>query len=333
MQVLAYAKARGQPNTWSEDDQGYITRWCGFRKMEGLDKYNTPHILRLALIVTFTILNITLFLCVLQFTPQCYRTVMTAYRSWEVGEKSTLWGAVLVMILFCSFFVWSFGEYVHNLHHGLSASHHASGCSAARNDYVVFCIINTTFIPALLFLELVFAICMPKDQALLRSAGVCPRTCCSVFHTLALWSTLASIQILTMFAIPIGLTMIYAPARTISTCAMLATAILSLVLIVAHVIEFCSYFTAKRTLPIQWKAKILQLFVTLSLLTLINVFLMIYIFLLRGVGEGFQNLVLSLLPSTVLSTVVWYAKRRFSRSHQHGDSDLEPLLANTQKNN
>ncbi len=287
--------------------------------IDGLDDQNGPHLLRVTLLFAFVILNITSFFIVARCTPHYYGTLLTACRN---GRKSTYGAIFMVATLFNSLLLWNLGSYAVELQQYSNCSINIQDyCrSVAYKDHVAFLSINVTLIPVLLLLELLVAACTPKEQNYLNEVRVlcyrrrCFKTGSSILQTLALWSILACFRTLTQSVISITLMVFYTPARTISACAVLATVSLSMILSVAHILEFFGCSSHRGTTP--WKDKCLQLFATLSLLTLTNVFLGIYIGLLRGVGEGFQGLALSLIPSTILSAVVWYMKTRLFSSRK-----------------
>ena len=321
--MKAYARSQGKPTTWSEEDKGYVTEWYGYWYTDGLDDFNVPHVLRLGLLSVNVILSITVILFVVGFAPR-YHVHLTRIVTEKRQVLNFYWAFVVVLFLLNLIAItYSITSHVKDLLELLQF--HCYKSVVVFKDHIINSCINITII--LICLVLYFLVALYTNSKNKIPCGCCPRISCicsRALQTFAMWNILISIQLFTLGAVSICLMMIYAPIRTFSVLAVVATIILSLILTIAHVLEVCSACSGKHGNVKDWKLKCIRFFAVLALFILITAALMIYITLLKGVGtKGAPGLILPLVPSVILSSVGWYARREFLRRTTNTYTPLE----------
>ena len=176
---------------------------------------------------------------------------------------------------------------------------------------------KVTIIPLTVFTELLASIYAVKTQRL-RSWG---RRCHSwkhyllqIFHVLALWNILITIQLFIMVAIPISGLLIIHPQMTIFYILCFVTSLSGLIFMAAYLLHHCQ--RPRRRMwcnPKHFGKKFIHLVLIVATLGLIITLLALYELMLIAqvhIETGVKGILLSLLPSFPLSALGWYLQRR-----------------------
>ena len=323
LQLKAYARAHGKPATWNKEDVGYVARRYTYWEIDGLDEYNSPHYIRIALLGTYILLNITVVLIMMGFIPHYYNRLTEVLAGGNHHASSVYWASVIVAVVVNFCYILSYYGTFDSSHIIISPDYilqYTPNTVPAYKDCMASYYTKAVIMPISCLIELFVAICTPKNPNFPFhwrltychvSRDCCSTSACSkVIQTLALWNILMFVQLLSMAAIPVCLLLVYAPLRTIPSLAVLATILLSLILVVASFIRPCMPSRAHGHRS--WKQQCIRLLVLLSVVMLINVAIIIYVVFQKAAArEGASGVTLSLLPPVVLSAIGWYIKRKF----------------------
>ena len=75
MQIKAYTKAHGIPESWDNEGRGHVAIRHDYWIAEGIDprdRHNIPHFIQVSLLALFIFLNILVVMLSAQFVPYCY---------------------------------------------------------------------------------------------------------------------------------------------------------------------------------------------------------------------------------------------------------------------
>ena len=143
-----------------------------------------------------------------------------------------------------------------------------------------------------------------------------------IVQTIVLWNILLFIHFIAMTTIPIGTFLLLAPARTFLVLATFATFLISVLIVITHILEFVD--SQRRNCMY----RSIQLTVTITLLALVIVVLITYTraLLIGANTQGLYGIIWSILPSSILSLVGWYMKRRFFQQQEPQDHNYKDYL-------
>ena len=257
------------------------------------------------------------------FVPHYYNHLTNILAGGNCHVISVYWASVIVAVVVNFLYIFI---YLHDpISFEITPNHsfeHMYTDTPAYKDKIASQYTKAVLMSISSLIELFVAACTPKtpdfpipwrltqSQCQIYCHHCSTSSCSKVIQTLALWNILMFAQLLSMAAIPVCLLLVYAPLRTIPSLAVLATILLSLILVVASFIRPCMPSRAHGHRS--WKQQCIRLLVLLSVVMLINVAIIIYVVFQKAAArEGASGVTLSLLPPVVLSAIGWYIKRKF----------------------
>ena len=344
MQFKAYARAHGIPHKWKEEDKGYVAIWYGYWNSEDVETNHQDyhHLLRVGLLIAFTLLNITVTLLLLRFVPQYYNhTVKTLAKSSSHGINIS-WALILFIIgwntMVYTFYIISYGFTLHSLREHCFKTDPSSSCAPDfstdlyRDDLFSY-ITKVVTLVITMVVYLLVAACTPKVSRYPIPYSMQKLCCClscvyscyrsrhsKIIQTIVLWNILLFIHFTAMTTIPVGIFLLLAPARTILVLATFFTLLLSIPVVLTHILEFIN--SRRRNTDNQSSVfcayQCIQLTAIITLMVLVITVLLIYAqILLKGANtRGTYGIIWSILPSIILSLVGWYMKWKFSRQQE-----------------
>ena len=310
---------------WNQEDQGYVTRWHDYYTTE---PYNNTDLKALAseievlFLIIFIFLNFSVLMCIKRNATKVYKTLCHRIHS---NSSSIYWAAAIGIVLFNSLYllglflihIWKrypqelFGVCPNVTCHYSSA--YKRELSAFTAKVAVLCLTFTT--------ELIIAIhavqttknteiplSLPCRLQLLR--------CCKLKHssclqTVLLWQVFMCAQIwFGLIPLPFFILSIVSPLISFSAISGVALAFVLVVAAIAHILHTCRV----RCTSSSWMSLgclCLDYTVFIGLLSATGY--LYWLFLTGGVSlSGIKAVVLSFLPSIVLSGIVFVIKKRFS---------------------
>jgi len=316
-QSKAYAKVQGLPTTWSQEDQGYISRWYSYYHAESYETDGSRSNVPKVLLTIFILLNLFVL-----------HTSITHGEKWYcrfcdiIKECSTsrVYSAVGISMA-TSNFLYMTSMVVLDTVYSTSPSHcrdeHTGtldNCSAiytspTYKDEVTARIVKGVVIFIAIIIELLVAIRISK-KAILPMANRCSQC----FQIIVLWNMFVFVQIwVGLVLLPACIFLIIAPLQTIP---ILCAAIMSPPLLMAFIsilLQFGNQLHIRN-----WDCKINTVVCIRSsrqfiFVALIVALMTLYFYLSPG-GTSLsstEGIIFSLIPSIMISMTVWGIKRRF----------------------
>ena len=287
------------------------------------------HSIRQGMIVSFTLLNVLVLIGVLSFGQQCYKKV---YRmtSGSTRLSAVTWAFMITVLLMNSVYLAS------TLYELISLKHSdpriwtclvsdADWCASVKStklysDEVVSLLVKLTVVPFTIVVELIIAVRLTSHTLLPFPCTMATRSqCCSfrngkrVIETILIWNVMVFVQIIFGVALlPVCILMVIAPVSTI-----LCISIIFIVLPFA-ITGFIAYFILKWCNPISFKQCFslylcAHIFTTVVILSLsYNAVSLYYSSIILGVEPwSVKGSILSLLPSFLVTPLLWFAKKYF----------------------
>ena len=346
VQFKAYARAHGIPQTWKEEDKGYVAIWYGQWNSEDIEinNQNYHHLLRVGLLIVFIILNITVILFLLKFVPQYYNHLVKILAKSSSQGINISWALILFIIgwngIVYTFYFISYGFILHSFRVHCFKADPSSSCApelstALYRDDLVSYITKVVTLVITMVVYLLLAACTPKvsnypiPYSMQKCCGCLSHVCCccrsqhswtKIIQTIVLWNILLFIHFTAMTTIPIGIFLFLSPTRTISVLATFLTLLLSIPVVISHILEFIN---SQRRNTINQSSvfcmyQCIQLTAIITLMLLVMAVLLIYAqILLKGANtRGVFGITWSFLPSVILTLVGWYMKWKFSRRQE-----------------
>ena len=343
LQFKAYARARGVPHKWKEEDKGYVAMWYGRWNSEGIKHgrhHNYHHLLRVNLLVAFIFLNTTVVFILLRSVPQYYSHLAKTLHESSSLATSTFWAFVLIatgwntIIYFFSFYLYGIVLHSMGVHCFKAPFSECHGPfkfpTTLYMDDLASYITKIVILLTALVVYLLLAACTPKVSRYPVPHSVQKLCCClscfscsctskdsKIIQTFVLWNILLFVHFLAMTIIPTVIFLLLSPARTIAVFTASVTLFLSILILISHNLEFIN--SQRTTTGRSYRVyQCFQLLAVISLLALVIVVLITYtILLMKGANtQGFYGIIWSILPSFLLSLVGWYMKWKFSQQQE-----------------
>ena len=319
-QSKAYVK---EPGLWSQEDQGYVTRWVDYYTTESYNNTDLKALssrIEVLLLIIFIFLNLAVLMCIKRNATNAYEKLCHIIHS---NSAPVYWAAAIVSVMFNSLYLLSlflihiWKQYPEVLFKGcLLTPCHSS--SAYKRELSAFTA-KATVVCLTFTMELIMAIRvvkytnniglpLPKCQShLLRCSKVKHGSC---LQTVLLWQMFVSAQIwFGLIPLPFFLLSVISPLISISAISGGALTFVLMITALTHILHKCRVGCTS----IEWKSVgclCLDYTVFTGLIIAMGYF---YWFLLTGGVSlgGVKTVVLSLLPSILLSGIAWAIKRSF----------------------
>ena len=340
LQLKAYARARGVPNTWNEKDKAHVVLKF-HQSIVDLDGENLQHYFRIVLLILYIALNIQVAALLVRFIPQYYPLAMQKLLEGtnpQVKEKlsSIYWAVVFVVggyntlnvivsLLYSTYTFWS----------GIHAQQPSDPFHSFTDEKAIF-IAKVILAPTFMAVKLLVAVCTTKHSDTNftvphKIVGIlCCCYCCStklqskVVQTIFLWHTMIFIQNVASTVLPIGIFLFVNPQRTISMLLFLTTLLLSIVVVLAHLFQVCHSGRGNRCKCTKGPLKrcgvigveqiaILSFFVFVWALFLVYIVITWY----GTAPGGIEELAIPFVSVLVDILISWHVKRTF---FENGDT-------------
>ena len=198
----------------------------------------------------------------------------------------------------------------------------------------------------LVLLELIVAVFTPKNDKLyipfIISQFICCCQCCKCcgngsglaflrksIHTFAIWILMVFLQLVAASIVPVIIVCLGNPVPSIAFITLLASTLFCLVIFVAHLIHISERM--KESTSQKRFILILQAFVFLVFFGIVSILIIVYLrFVQAGTStDTLVGIILSLIPSAIISGVAWYTKRKLlsngstSKKPKYGGSSIK----------
>ena len=361
MQLKAYGRYGGIPNTWNQEDQGHVAWHDTIGLRDTINNDSVQKFFRIFLLVTFVALNVLVTITVAQLTPKTYAAITKrllddidhTHRRKSRQLFSIYWASVIVVGAINLVNTLSSVMY-HTMCLHTHCPHHIGDWivrsllgrydgveSIDATEKAVF-IVKIILIPLLLAMELLVSIRTQKDcnfpvpyklVNILCCCFCCPPKFKSKFaQTFALWQILVFLQNLTCTLFPAAFFLLVNPLLAASVILFLVSLFFSLVVVVAHLFKLCTCLSYDRRHEMPHccccNNSCLQLLAILAFIIFSFAFFLVYsIIIVRGVtAGGLLTAVVTLVPSVIIDvTMGWHMKKTFFSITQNRDHE-SPVL-------
>ena len=337
-QIKAYARAHKVPETWNEEDKGFVTARESFWVIKGdggnpEDPHSHSHSIRVLLLAAFIFINLLVMFLLLKFAPECYTKLKI--RIDRFGQTySIFWASVIVITMVNSVnLIIMIGAYVVGKHPDIKECmtnssapicdfYHTNGM---YSDMMAAFIAKLIIFPCALVIELLIAACIRKDlafpiPALLQKALCC---CCCLFcssqtqskaiQTFVLWNAMVFLQTLALSILPTAIVLIASPLHVIPPLAIVLSLFFTCVVAIAHLIP------PKHTTRKACMSTLLQFICTVLFFGVVITLTLFYSTMLAYVtSTGMSGFLFQLLPSILLSALGYYMKQKFLNKGPEG---------------
>ena len=340
VQAKSYANVRRQADV---DDRGYVSIRLDLFSTRLHAENKNAHLCRVALLCAFVFLNILMPIALAKSLSWYYPRVRVRDSTRDV-TTCLYWAAALIAFLMNIIYTGiSIINHSHN-HPAITAcitelpKHKCLFPSDTRlyKDEVLTLIAKTTIIPIAVFIELIVSIHTVRHHIIGRRYGSRSRfwKCCllQTIHAFALWNILITIQLSTMFAIPLCVLLLTHPQVTFLCLVLLVIIPVGFTLTVAYLLYQCHGPRRRRVCcnARHCGSMFVHLTVIISAIGLTVMLLALYELMLISqvqIETGITGIVLSLLPSLPLSALGWYVKRRSQRAVMNDGDETSHLSA------
>ena len=330
-QSKSYARHNGVPPQWEETDKGYIQEYYGLHSYYLAEsKYNDNdiHYIRVVMIISFTLLNTLALMGVLSYGKQCYKKVRQI-TSVSTRLAAVTWAfmitALLMNLLYLSITLYNMVNVKHPYPKIWSCviSDH-DWCDSMKStklysDEVASLLVKLIVVPFTVVVELIIAVRLTSHTLLPFPCSTATRFQCSfrngkrVLETVLIWNVMVFIQIVFGVALlPVGILMVIAPVTTLScvSAVYLLLPFAFIVFIAYSILQWCSPISFKKCCSISTCAHLFTAIVIMSLSY--SVLTLYYSVIALGVEPwSVKGSILSLLPSFLVTPLLWFAKRYF----------------------
>ena len=337
-QSEAYAKAQGLPTTWNREDQGYVAKYCDYYTTE---PYRNAHFeeyfifIREFILVTFIFTNILILTVILKCGCQKLN------RSIHSNSAPVYWAIAIAMgimnLIYLIGLIWA--HTCKRLPHLLldESSTHIENCPAKliyyQHELLAFIAkVSTLFISAIM--ELILALYMtnfrllpiPPILAQVMKRCFC---CCNYLkclQTVLLWQVFLFMQILLgVLPLPFFVLFIFSPLRSILTLSIVALLFILLTASMSHMLYNCRI----RCTCTSWMNFVFWFWAYTVITAPIAGIMGLYITFVDGgySDSGIKPVILSLLPSVLLSGSVWVIKKKFMNKRTSPHLERQPSVS------
>ena len=340
MQVKAYVRAHGVPDTWEERDRGYLSLWYNYWASEYIDSHDpikfakkTASFIRILLITMYISLNIFITLIFIVVRNK-YEGIPTQMRSVapiskQIYSQAVVVGIVSANIAYTVVFlavltsdlptVWATIK-------GSQTSHNPpipTGSKLYRDEKITF-IVKYTTLPVTTLIDLFLAVKSSHSahfRILSKAVNMlgCCCCCCSqgmksktlrkTFQTLLWWNVMLFIQIYVgQVALPVFILFIIAPDETVANVAWIALAHIFIAIALVYIARVVCYHCSRKNCG-HACAELMVLAVIFVLTVSVGSFY--FTILEAGTNyRGVKGVIISLAPSIVLSFIAWFIRKK-----------------------
>ena len=325
-QSKAYIKAQGLPSTWNQEDQGYITKHCDYYTADPLG-YSNSHfeersiLIRKLILMTFLFINLSILTVILKCG---YKKL---HHSIHSNFAPIYWAIAIAMgimnIMYLIGLIWSH-SYKRLPQTLLEEPFNLSqeNCQASflyRHELFAFTA-KVAILCISFTMELILALYIVRMRNFrlwpippILAQVKCCFCCCNYYkclHTVLLWQVFVFIQIgLGFFLLPFIVFFIVSPLQSIFTLSIVALLFVVLTVPISHMLYTCRI----RCTCTSWMNLGFWCWAYTLIPVLITEIMILYgTFINGGLSDsGIKAVILSLLPSILLSGFVWVIKKRF----------------------
>ena len=279
------------------------------------------------MIVIFTFLNVLIYIVVLAYRKKCYMKVHRI-TSGSTRMAAVTWAFMTALMLLNSLYLFiTLYGFTKRSHPRIWACliSDAVWCSFMKStklycDEVASLLVKLTVVPFTIVLELIISVRLTNRTLLPFPCIMATRChCCSfritgrrVIETILIWNVMVFIQIIFgVILLPFSMLLVIAPITTMSV---FSTVFLTLVIFTGMI----AYFIVQWCIPISFKQCCLislcpHVFTSILILVLITTALSLYY---DAISLGVQprsvkGSIISLLPSFLVTPLLWFAKKYF----------------------
>lgn len=339
MQLKAFARVQGKPETWDGRDKIFVTLGYAYnRHLTPNVVYTNSHIEEKLILTAFVLLTVLIGLVQVWLTTQYYQKILENLmdngrsddkkvesqdngKSARVEQNSSVkrslyWSTAFV---FCCFDICIIGVFIIALVYKLP--------NLTTTDYVV----HSAFITRMVIMPILCIIHLGVAFAVHICRGSskefqCKHNCCTLkfqnwkkwisnikmptisdlLQVLALYSILIFIQTIGAAVIPLFILLLLYTFKVLSVFAFMASSTFCFIVLIAHIL-LLNAREGRKGVPVL----LLQACIIVVFLAVIGVLVAFYLFLLsRGVDtKGLQGFLLSLIPSLALTVIGGYIKK------------------------
>ena len=343
-QSEAYVKAQGLPATWNREDQGYVAKYCDYYTTE---PYSNTHFeerfifIRKLILVTFIFANILILTVILKCGYQKLN------HSIHSNSAPVYWAIAIAMgimnIIYLIGLIWA---HIYKRLPRLLLDEYSThikekeNCPAKfiyyQHELLAF-IAKVSILCISAIMELILAlyiVCMtnfrllpiPPILAQVMKRCFC---CCNYLkclHAVLLWQVFLFTQIwLGFLPLPFLVLFIFGPLRSILTLSIAALIFVMLTASLSHMLYNCRI----RCTCTSWMNFVFWCWGYTVISALIAGVLALYITFVDGgySDSGIKPVILSLLPSVLLSGSVWVIKKKFLNKRTSPHLERQPSVS------
>ena len=338
MQSKAYSTSQGLPTTWRQEDQGHIARWYNFYSAESY--YGSKEIgenIRILLFIIFILLNLFILHTTVTYGTKWYcrfydilkdRSQQASNIYFVVGITTTIFNLAYLIytVLVYPIRRFSMAECTAIIYWKCSPSRNSSlyqvelAAFIARMLIVIFAIVTDSVVVMIASKETEHSEFKPSWWRRLNK-------CYRPVHIILRLNTFLFVQIwLGVTSLPAGILLIIAPLQTISA---LCATVLIIAFIAASILYLLKYGTNHpgencticRCGHFLWYL----IFVTFTDALVIGLGLLYFNVLPQGGSLSVRAVLISLIPTVLLSVGSWIVRRKFHDQTHKQDKGLDEL--------
>ena len=350
-QGKAYARSNGVPTLWDEKDQGYIGVWYNYYAIGSpftiqQNYQDTFRGIHLMLLLVFIFLNLLLPITILSqannwnktLKELCAASVATTKLFWPAGATLTVFNITVIAIMI--------QQHIDGQPTALRCFLNSKECEIPTSEYkstftIEALISKAVVFPVAALIELLAAVIVTRQLNIpappifiARVFRCCKMVGCSKIFVF--WQVFLFVQLVVgVMGIPLSIIFIVIPAKTTSFLITLVAFFLFLTVLFRGIFGI-RWNSNACNLESVLKSSISFLRTLLLMLTLTALIIEYILFTESGLSlNGVKGVTLSLLPTILISLMVWALKRNLTKStsqnetaeyHNEGDAEMELLL-------
>ena len=343
-QSEAYVKAQGLPATWNREDQGYVAKYCDYYTTE---PYSNTHFeerfifIRKLILVTFIFANILILTVILKCGYQKLN------HSIHSNSAPVYWAIAIAMgimnIIYLIGLIWA---HIYKRLPRLLLDEYSTHIKEKENCPAKFIYYQHEL---LAFIAKVSILCISAIMELILALYIVRMTnfrllpippiltqvmkrcfcCCNYLkclHTVLLWQVFLFMQIwLGFLPLPFLVLFIFGPLRSILTLSIAALIFVMLTASLSHMLYNCRI----RCTCTSWMNFVFWCWGSTVISALIAGVMALYITFIDGgySDSGIKPVILSLLPSVLLSGSVWVIKKKFLNKRTSPHLERQPSVS------
>ena len=306
---------------------------------------NDAHTIRLGLIVSFILLNVLVLIGVIAYGEKYYMKVY-----WITSESTRMaavtWAFMTSLMLLNSLYLLSTLYGFIFLHHShlrvwtclISDDYWCPSMKSTKlySDEVASLLVKLTVVPFAIVVELIIAGRLTSRTLLPFPGSLAARYhCCSfrnakkVIQTILIWNVMVFIQLIFGAALlPFGMLMVIVPVTAISVISTLFLVLFTFTVFITYfILQWCNPISFKQCCSLNFGFHIFTAVVILSL-AVSSLSLYYYVIGLGVQPWSVKGSILSLLPSFLVTPLLWFAKKYYFKKDR-ATEDVEDDLSMT----